>query len=51
MLHRSIGDGVLTDFLERWDSHRGQEADDDDNDHDFNEREALGGVIQFFHMN
>jgi len=44
-------DRVLTNFLERGDRHGGQEADDDDNDHDFDEGEALGGVIEFFHMN
>jgi hypothetical protein len=30
--------------LEGRDRHGGQEADDDDNDHDFDKGEALGGV-------
>ena len=32
--------GGLADFLKRGDRHRGQQADDDNNDHDFNECEA-----------
>lgn len=44
------------DLLERWDRHRSQEADDDNNDHDFYERKALGGfdvshVDVFFNNN
>ena len=42
VIDRSIGDRVLTNFLEGRNGHRGQEADDDDNDHDFDEGETLG---------
>ena len=37
-----FANAVLANFLEGRNSHRGQEADDDDNDHDFDEGEALG---------
>src|SRR5688572_23003054 len=37
--------GSLTNLLERRNGHGGQKADDDHDDHDFDEREALVGTI------
>ncbi len=39
---------VCPDLLEGWDRHSGQEADDDDDNHDFDEGKALG--ITFVHI-
>ncbi len=36
-------------LLERGDRHRGQEADDDDDNHDFNEGETLGLGLELLH--
>lgn len=40
--------GVRANLLERGNRHSGQEADDDNYDHDFNKRKAL--VVKIFHI-
>jgi hypothetical protein len=42
--------GIGADLLECRYRHGGQEADDDDNDHDFDKGEALAGVASDFHL-
>lgn len=42
--------GGLADLLEGWDSHGSEETNDDHNDHDFDEGEALAGVINTVHI-
>ena len=38
--------GTGANLLERGNRHRGQKADDDDDDHDFNKGETFGGLVQ-----
>jgi len=49
VLHR-LADGIFANLFKCGNRHCGQKADDDDNDHDFNEGEALGRTTGGFHM-
>lgn len=49
VINTSLGLRRFADFVKSRNCHRGQETDDDDYDHDFNERETFFGFFENVH--